>query len=83
MEKKNVILGTVLGLFIIGLPYSGGWKKGGIAAAALIIIGVVLNFIVGTAVFSYIADAIGAYLGYRWTTEYNAAIDGDVPAIEE
>ncbi len=83
MQKKNPILGAVLGLFLIGLPYSGGWKKGLIAFVGLTVVAVAANMMLGTAMFSFVADAIGAYLGYTWTNEYNAAIDAqgtDFPA---
>ena len=38
MEKKNPTVGTILGFFILGLPYSGGMKKGLIALVALCIV---------------------------------------------
>ncbi len=75
MQKKNPIIGAILGLFLIGLPYSGGWKKGLIAFIGLTVVAVAANVMLGTALFSFVADAIGAYLGYTWTNEYNAAID--------
>lgn len=75
MQKKNPIIGAILGLFLIGLPYSGGWKKGLIAFIGLTVVAVAANAMLGTALFSFVADAIGAYLGYTWTNEYNAAID--------
>ena len=75
MQKKNPIVGAILGLFLIGLPYSGGWKKGLIAFIGLTVVAVAANVMLGTALFSFVADAIGAYLGYTWTNEYNAAID--------
>ena len=75
MQKKNPISGASLGLFLIGLPYSGGWKKGLIAFIGLTVVAVAANVMLGTALFSFVADAIGAYLGYTWTNEYNAAID--------
>ncbi len=83
MQKKNPIIGAILGLFLIGLPYSGGWKKGLIAFIGLTVVAVAANAMLGTALFSFVADAIGAYLGYTWTNEYNAAIDAqgtDTPA---
>lgn len=83
MQKKNPIIGAILGLFLIGLPYSGGWKKGLIAFIGLTVVAVAANVMLGTALFSFVADAIGAYLGYTWTNEYNAAIDAqgtDTPA---
>ena len=75
MQKKNPIIGAILGLFLIGLPYSGGWKKGLIAFIGLTVVAVAANVMLGTALFSFVADAIGAYLGYTLTNEYNAAID--------
>ena len=38
MEKKNPTIGAILGFFILGLPYSGGWKKGLIAFVVLCIV---------------------------------------------
>lgn len=83
MQKKNPILGAILGLFLIGLPYSGGWKKGLIAFIGLTVVAVAANMMLGTALFSFVADAIGAYLGYTWTNEYNASIDGQLPDTTE
>lgn len=75
MQKKSPVVGAVLGLFIIGLIYSGGMKKGGLAAAALIVIGFALNVAVETTIFSTVASVIGLVLGYMWTNEYNAALE--------
>ncbi len=83
MQKKNPIVGAILGLFLIGLPYSGGWKKGLIAFIGLTVIGVAANMMLGTALFSFVVDAVGAYLGYTWTNEYNAAIDSQLSAGAE
>lgn len=74
-QKKSPVLGAILGFFVIGLIYSGGLKKGGLAALALIVVGFALNVAVGTTLFSLLADAIGAYLGYTWVKEYNASIE--------
>ena len=74
-EKKSPIAGAVLGLFVIGLIYSGGLKKGGITAAVLIAVGFSLNVALDTTFFSWLANIIGAYLGYTWAKEYNAALD--------
>ncbi len=79
MQKKNPIVGAVLGLFLIGLIYSGGVKKGLITGIGLCVVAVVLNMALGTATFSFIADAIGAFLGYKWAQEYNASLDSALP----
>ena len=78
MQKKNPIIGAVLGFILLGLPYSGGWKKGLIACVGLIVVGVALNMLLNTSMFSIIVDAVGAFLGYTWTNEYNAAIEAGV-----
>ena len=39
MQKKSPVVGALLGLFVIGLIYSGGLKKGGLAALVLIVVG--------------------------------------------
>ncbi|MGP1366960.1 MAG: phospho-N-acetylmuramoyl-pentapeptide-transferase [Schwartzia sp. (in: firmicutes)] len=75
MQKKSPIVGALLGLFVIGLIYSGGLKKGGLTALALIVVGFGLNVAVETTIFSTIANVIGAGLGYMWTNEYNAALE--------
>ena len=75
MQKKNPIIGAVLGLFVIGLIYSGGLKKGGLTALALIVVGFGLNVLVETTIFSVVANVIGVVLGYMWTNEYNAALE--------
>lgn len=75
MQKKNPVVGAVLGLFVIGLIYSGGVKKGGLTALALIVVGLGLNVLVETTIFSTVASVIGLGLGYMWTKEYNAALE--------
>lgn len=77
MQKKNPIIGAVLGFFILGLPYSGGVKKGLIALVALCIVCSAIASFAGA--LSIVANAAGAYLGYKWTNEYNAAIDAGEP----
>ncbi len=83
MEKKNPIVGAILGLILIGLPYSGGWKKGLIAFVGLTAVGLAANMMLGTAMFSLVVDAVGAYLGYTWTNEYNAALEGHMGSSSE
>ena len=75
MQKKSPIVGALLGLFVIGLIYSGGLKKGGLTALALIVVGFGLNVAVETTIFSTVASVIGLGLGYMWTKEYNAALE--------
>ena len=75
MEKKNPTIGTVLGFFILGLPYSGGMKKGLIALVALCIVSSAIASL-GMPILCIIPNLVGAYLGRTWTLEYNAAIDG-------
>lgn len=75
MQKKSPIVGALLGLFVIGLIYSGGLKKGGLAALVLIVVGFGLNVAVETTIFSTVASVIGVGLGYMWTNEYNAALE--------
>lgn len=75
MQKKSPVLGAVLGLLIIGLIYSGGLKKGGLTALAIIVIGFTLNMLIDTTIFSLVGNIIGGVLGYMWTNDYNAAVE--------
>ena len=74
MQKKSPIIGAILGFILIGLPYSGGWKKGLLAFLALTVLNVGLNVLLEMPICSLIGDAIGAYLGYTWVNEHNAAL---------
>ena len=76
MQKKNPTIGAILGFFILGLPYSGGLKKGLIGLVALCVISSAIAAFVSPHL-SIIANAAGAYLGYKWTNEHNAAVDGE------
>lgn len=80
MQKKNPTIGAILGFFILGLPYSGGMKKGLIALVALCIVCSAIASFAGQ--LSLVANLVGAYLGYTWTKEYNAAIDNGEPQQE-
>ncbi len=75
MQKKNPTIGAVLGFFILGLPYSGGMKKGLIALVVLCIVSSAIASL-GMPILCIIPNLVGAYLGHTWTNEYNAAIDG-------
>ncbi|MBQ9365905.1 MAG: phospho-N-acetylmuramoyl-pentapeptide-transferase [Schwartzia sp.] len=82
MNKKSPVLGAILGFFVLGLPYSGGMKKGLIGLVVLCIISWALASFVSPTV-SIIANFAGAFLGHTWTNEYNANIDAkgvDSPA---
>ena len=74
MSKKSPVLGAVLGFFILGLFYSTGFTKKGVIAV------LALGFIswgtglTGIAELGGIVAIVGAYLGYKWTKEYNAAV---------
>ena len=74
MQKKNPTLGAVLGFFVLGLPYSGGMKKGLIALVVLCIVSSAIASL-GMPMLCIIPNLVGAYLGHTWTNEYNAAID--------
>ncbi len=74
MQKKNPTLGAILGFFVLGLPYSGGMKKGLIALVVLCIVSSAIASL-GMPILCIIPNLVGAYLGHTWTNEYNAAID--------
>ena len=79
MSKKSPVLGAILGFFILGLFYSTGFTKRGVIAV------IVLLFVSWGAGFaspylSTIVAIVGAYLGYKWTTEYNAQIESGTGA---
>ena len=82
MQKKNPIIGAVLGFFILGLPYSGGVKKGLIALVVLCIVSSAIASL-GMPILCIIPNLVGAYLGHTWTNEYNAAIDGQLSTTTE
>lgn len=79
MSKKSPVIGAILGFFILGLFYSTGFnKKGVITVIALVFI----SWGVGLASpeLATIVSVAGAFLGYRWAKEHNAAVDGEMPA---
>ena len=82
MQKKNPIIGAVLGFFVLGLPYSGGVKKGLIALVVLCIVSSAIASL-GMPILCIIPNLVGAYLGHTWTNEYNAAIDGQLSTTTE
>jgi len=45
----------------------------------MIVAGTALNLALGTTIFSFIANAAGAFLGYKWTQEYNASLEEALP----
>ncbi len=75
MQKKNPIVGAVLGFFVLGLPYSGGMKKGLMALVALCVVSWALAVFVSPSA-SVLANIVGAFLGYTWTNEFNATAGG-------
>ena len=82
MERKNVNIAIVLGFFVLGLFYvTGLTKKGIIAVVGLTIVSYLLQTMVSPTV-SLVANFAGAYLGYTWTKELNAALDAKVEAGE-
>ncbi len=83
MKKKSPVLGAALGLLLIGLPYSGGWKKGGAACLVLAAIALAANMTLGTSALSIVVDTLGAFLGYMWTHEYNAELDEEPQAVPD
>ena len=82
MEKKSPVIGGVLGFFIIGLIYAGGVKKGLIYFVGLCALSTAIAACV-TPHLSIVANAIGAYLGYTWVNQHNAAIDGSVSTDDQ
>ena len=80
MSKKSPVLGAILGFFIHGLFYSTGFnKKGVITVIALVFI----SWGVGLASpeLATIVSIAGAYLGYKWTSEHNAMLADEMPAV--
>lgn len=79
MSKKNAVLGGILGFLVFGIFYAGGMKKGGIAFAVLMVVSyVICNFVATEA--GVVANLVGAYLGYSWVNEHNAAVGAGVQA---
>lgn len=69
MNKKNPVVGAILGLFIIGLFYATGFtKKGVIAVVALIAIQWGIAVAVDASI-SGIVSLVSAFLGYKWSKE--------------
>ena len=79
MSKKNAILGAILGFLVFGIFYAGGMKKGGIAFVILMVVSYALCSFISTEV-AVIANLVGAYLGYSWVNEHNAAVGASVQA---
>ena len=76
MSKKSPILGAILGFFILGIFYSTGFSKQGIIAfVGLIAVSWVLSILVDPSVAA-VVNLVGAFLGYKWSNDHNAAIGG-------
>ncbi len=76
MSKKSPILGAILGFFVLGIFYSTGFNKQGIiAVVGLIVVSWLLSMLVSPSV-SIVVNLVGAFLGYKWAKDHNAAIDG-------
>ena len=76
MSKKSPIHGAILGFYVIGIFYSTGFNKQGIIAfVALIAVSWVLSILVDPSVAA-VVNLVGAFLGYKWSNDHNAAIGG-------
>ena len=76
MSKKSPILGAILGFFVLGIFYSTGFNKQGIiAVVGLIVVSWLLSMLVSPSV-SIVVTLVGAFLGYKWAKDHNAAIEG-------
>ena len=76
MSKKSPILGAILGFFVLGIFYSTGFNKQGIiAVVGLIVVSWLLSMLVSPSV-SIVVNLVGAFLGYKWVKDHNAAIEG-------
>lgn len=77
MSTKNVTLGAFLGFWVFGIFYSTGIsKKGFVAFIGLCLVSwLLVNFVSPT--IGVFANVIGAYLGYTWTKEHNAAVENN------
>ncbi len=76
MSKKSPILGAILGFFVLGIFYSTGFNKQGIiAVVGLIVVSWLLSMLVSPSV-SIVVNLVGAFLGYKWAKDHNAAIEG-------
>lgn len=76
MSKKSPILAAILGFFVLGIFYSTGFNKQGIVAVVgLIVVSWLLSMFVSPEV-SVIVNLVGAFLGYKWANDHNAAIGG-------
>ena len=76
MSKKSPILGAILGFFVLGIFYSTGFNKQGIIAfVGLIVVSWLLSMFVSAEV-AVIVNLVGAFLGYKWAKDHNAAIEG-------
>ena len=76
MSKKSPILGAILGFFILGIFYSTGFSKQGIIAfVGLIAVSWIISILVDPSVAA-VVHLVGAFLGYKWSNDHNAAIGG-------
>ena len=76
MSKKSPILGAILGFFVLGIFYSTGFNKQVIiAVVGLIVVSWLLSMLVSPSV-SIVVNLVGAFLGYKWAKDHNAAIEG-------
>ena len=80
MSKKNVVVGAILGFFVIGLFYAKGLNKQSVLLVlGLCILCSLISMVGGPA--SIIVNFVGGYLGYKWCTEYNANLEGTAVQI--
>ena len=73
MSKKSTTIGAILGFFVLGLFYSAGLKKGLISVIVLTIISYGICMVSVEA--AIVVNFVGAYLGYTWAKDHNAAIE--------
>ena len=73
-RERNVEVCTMVSFFLVGLPYTGGILRGLIALVLLTVFAIGAWFVTAAPVVSCAANLIGAYLGYKWTREYNKSL---------
>ena len=79
MEKKNVVLSTILSFFVFGLFYVLGFnKKSAMYVVGLCVASWLIQMVAGPTP-SLVVNIPGAYLGNKFAKEINAG----VPEIEE
>ena len=73
-KPKNVTISTVLGFFVWGLFYGGGFTKETLVTVIVMCLASWLLVSYVSPSLAIIVNIAGAYLGNKWAKEFNTSI---------